>query len=509
MREEISTAFTDGDGLHGDRVNPPVSPSASGSETGGSGGTYRPYGDKMLQSPAAGDSGPALTVGIHTLGCRLNQYESDGILNGFQRRRYRVVPLTDGPDIAIVNTCTVTEQADARNRNIIRAILRRNPSTRVFVTGCYAQTDAERLLAIDGVRGVIGNDRKKDIFSLVEACLEAPAVGPSTESDRAVFAHSGGAIARKPGARRPTLPDAFAFGDVFPVDHSRAYLKIQDGCDRSCSYCKVPQARGGGTSRPFEEVLLHARRMDEAGIPEIVITGVNIGWYRDGARRLPDLLLRLLDSLRHARLRLSSLEPSDVGDRLIELSQHPRFCNYLHIPLQSGSASILRAMRRSYTPATFQRRMEKLRAVNPQIFLGTDVMVGFPGEKDADFEATLSLLHATGVVGVHAFPFSPRSGTPAAALPGRPHGTVVRRRMERLAEYREKAIQSFYAGMNGRHVQGIIEREASDDQPALVLTGEYLRLEVEGVFGVRKGHVLDLTVEASSRRGIPQLSTAS
>lgn len=478
----------------------------------------------------AGESAPPLTVGIHTLGCRLNQYESDGILNGFQRRHYRVVPLSEGPDIAIVNTCTVTEQADSRNRNIIRSILRRNPSARVFVTGCYAQTDADRLLAIEGVSGVIGNDRKADLFSLIEACLDAEKRldGPQRSegsdrsaglpaSGRAPFAHSGGALLREPGARRPVLSSAFAFGDVFPVDHSRAYLKIQDGCDRSCSYCKVPQARGGGISRSFEDVLSHARRMDEAGIPEIVLTGVNLGWYREAGLRLPDLLLRLLDRLSHARLRLSSIEPTDVGDRLVQLTLHPRFCNYLHVPLQSGSPSILRAMRRPYSPATFLKRVERLRALNPHVFLGTDIMVGFPGETDADFEASIRVLREAGVVGVHAFPFSPRAGTVAATMAGRPHGNVVRDRMARLAAYREEALDDFYARMDGRSVSGIVEREAAEDADGVaglagaaeVLTGEYLRLRVPGAPGVRKGHVLALRVRAADRTGVVQVSTES
>ncbi len=444
-----------------------------------------------------------LSVGIHTLGCRLNQYESDGILNRFGKHSYRVVPLTEGPDIAIINTCTVTESADARNRNIIRQVLRRNPQARIFVTGCYAQTDPEKILEIPGVKAVIGNDRKSSIFEIIEGILEQED-GKETASSSL----SGGAIVDPGRGKRAVLQNPFAYGDVFPVDHSRAYLKIQDGCDRRCSYCKIPQARGGGTSRPVDEVMAHLKRMDEAGIPEIVLTGVNLGWYRFEKLRFVDLLERMLETVKHARIRLSSIEPSDVGERLAELSLHPRFCNYLHVPLQSGSGRILRLMKRSYTPETYRMRIEKVRSLNPDLFLGTDLMVGFPGETDSDFEASMQMIEDLNIVGVHAFPFSPREGTPAASMSGRVHGTIVKQRMQRLAAKKEEALNAFYRQMDGRIVEGVIEGEAKDVNGKLcreALTGEYLRLNVpvDSAPSLRRGQLVQLRLVAEGRLGLP------
>lgn len=471
-----------------------------------------------LQKATSNESNE-LSVGIYTLGCRLNQYESDGILNRFGSRRYRVVPLTEGPDIAIINTCTVTESADARNRNIIRQILRRNPQSRIFVTGCYAQTDPEAILAIPGVRAVIGNDRKSNLFEIIEGILEEDRRNEASDLPSSCgISLSGGAIAGQEGRKRKVLTDPFAYGDVFPVDHSRAYLKIQDGCDRKCSYCKIPQARGGGVSRDAEEILAHLRRMDEAGIPEIVLTGVNLGWYRQGNLRFADLLERMLESLKYARIRLSSIEPSDVNERLAELSLHPRFCNYLHVPVQSGSKKILQLMKRSYTPGTFRMRIEKVRSINPDIFLGTDLIIGFPGETDADFEESMKLLMDLDMAGIHAFPFSPRRGTEAAMLSGRIHGSIVRERMQRVSQYKEAAIESFYRRMDGRIVEGVLEGElqaVKTDMAGMdgkgfgsslymeALTGEYLRLKVPVTPAHLRGQIVRLRLQAEGRIGWP------
>ena len=450
-----------------------------------------------------------LSVGIHTLGCRLNQYESDGILNRFGRHSYRIIPLTDGPDIAIINTCTVTESADARNRNIIRQVLRRNPQARIFVTGCYAQTDPEKILGIPGVRAVVGNDRKSNIFELIEGLLDEERRSDAPVSQSSL---SGGAIADPGRGKRGVLTDPFAYGDVFPVDHSRAYLKIQDGCDRKCSYCKIPQARGGGISRDVAGIMAHLRRMDEAGIPEIVLTGVNLGWFRENNMRFADLLERMLDTVKHARIRLSSIEPSDVNERLAKLSLHPRFCNYLHVPVQSGSANILRRMKRSYTPETFRMRIEKVRSINPDVFLGTDLMVGFPGETDADFEDSMKLLVDLDIAGVHVFPFSPRKGTAAAVMPGRVHGTIVKERMQRVAAHKEAAMESFYRRMDGRIVEGVLEGEPKAEAKEIgsslfmeALTGEFLRLNVyvSDTTTLRRGQLVKLRLQAEGRVGVP------
>ena len=453
------------------------------------------------------------SVGIYTLGCRLNQYESDGIIGKFENHNYRVVPFQDGPDIAIINTCTVTEAADARNRNIIRQVLRRNPKSRVFVTGCYAQTNPEAILEIPGVRGVVGNDRKSGIFEIIEDVLISEKESDllqnhqsKTETKKQQLSLSDGAIVDPLKGKRAVVASPFAYGTVFPVDHSRAYLKIQDGCDRKCSYCKIPQARGGGVSRSMQDVLDHLMKMDDAGIPEVVLTGVNLGWFREGTIRFADLLEKMLSSVRHTRIRLSSIEPSDVNERLAELSLHSRFCNYLHVPVQSGSAAILRKMKRSYTPESYRLRIEKVRSINPDIFLGTDLMVGFPGETEADFEDSVKLLADLDIAGVHAFPFSARPGTAAASMEGRLHGSTMKDRMQRLIDYKESAIDQFYKKMDGRLVEGVIEgqlKRIDGTQYREALTGEFLRLNVreDHENQLRRGQIVKLQLQATGRVG--------
>lgn len=444
-----------------------------------------------------------LSVGIHTLGCRLNQYESDGIIGKFGNHHYKIVPFSEGPDIAIINTCTVTESADSKNRNIVRQVLKRNPNAKVFVTGCYAQTDPEKLIGIRGVRAVVGNDRKSHLFDIIEEMLKDDAsIELSTKQ------LSDGAIENVSRGKRRIVRDPFGYGKVFPVGHSRAYLKIQDGCDRKCSYCKIPQARGGGVSRELEEVIDHLTQIDEAKIPEIVLTGVNLGWYRQNEIRFTDLLLTMLDRLQYSRIRLSSIEPSDVSERLAELSLHPRFCNYLHVPVQSGSAKILRLMKRSYTPETFRKRIEKVRSINSNLYLGTDVMVGFPGETDQDFEDTMSLLTDLEIAGVHPFPFSPRSGTVAADMKERVHGTIVKDRVNRLLNHKEQAIEKFYRKMDSCIVEGAVEATTKIEKGREfmeAITGEYLRLwvPVTSDYKIQTGSLVKLKLLADQRIGIP------
>ncbi len=414
------------------------------------------------------------TVGIHTLGCRLNQFESDGIIARFldEEKKYRLANLESGPDIAIINTCTVTDQAESRSRALVRKILRKNPESKIVITGCYAQTDPERVASIPGVYAVVGNDRKTGLKSIVED-LESGDL--SSEADR-VF--SAGGLDRKKGeSKRPVLEDPFAYGDVFPVGHSRAYLKIQDGCDRRCSYCKIPRARGGGVSRSFEEILDHVRRLNDRGIPEIVLTGVNPGWYRDQDRSFNELIYSILRQLDYSRLRLSSIEPCDVDEQLAELSLHPRFCNYFHVPLQSGSRDILRLMRRTYSAESYRKRMETVRRVNPDVFLGTDVITGFPGEKESHFQETLSLLRDLDVVQVHGFPYSPREGTDALNLPDPVDRGLAKERVRILQNYSNSQWKKLVSGLQGKSRVGVIERLDSEKSTAQALSDDYIRIE--------------------------------
>ena len=458
-----------------------------------------------MSAPTETNTTPeTLSVGIETMGCRLNQYESDGLMQKFlSTGRYAARSVKDGPDIAILNTCTVTDQADARNRAAIRRIRRQNPDARIIVTGCFAQTDPEKIRALEGVSLVVGNDRKSSLFDIVEGLLNGDGgAGEFTSSSASGTPAVDVGTAATPGPipreARPRLDDPFGYGAVLPFGHTRAYLKIQDGCDRNCSYCKIPLARGRGTSRRLPDILDELRRLEDDGVPEVVLTGVNLGWYRDrvAGLRFANLLERMLESLTTMRLRLSSIEPCDVDGPLGELSLHPLFCDFLHVPLQSGSREILKRMRRTYNPYSFLKRCEAVRAHNPGIFLGTDVIVGFPGETEADFQATLDLCRDTGMANIHAFRFSAREGTEAAAFKERVSDSVVRERMNRLIELSQSGWREYAEQQIGGVRRAVVEH-GSTKEPGVgrALTDNFLRLTFEtdtkDATGPRPGQLRD------------------
>ena len=413
-----------------------------------------------LQSPAR-----PLRIGIQTLGCRLNQYESDGIIQRFiESGLYQACPIEEGPDVAIINTCTVTEQADVRNQNTIRRILKKNPKCKVILTGCYAQTDPEKL-KVPGAAFIIGNQYKSSLFEIVNG-LEGKKgkeafVALAAENKHGLLSLASSKLEHG-YASRPVLHQPFAYGKVKPWGHTRAYLKIQDGCDKKCTYCKIPAARGRGVSRPYKEILEHVDYLQEQGIAEIILTGVNLGWYRDQDFQtkisFTALLEKILERLKSTRLRLSSIEPCDVDVPLAQLSLHPRFCDFLHVPLQSASAKILKAMRRSYSPYSFSKRIEKLKYYNPNIFLGTDIIVGFPGETEADFTETLNFCSQLEIAGIHGFRFSPRLGAPAAHFSGQVPLHTIKERMQRLQGLRLHLWQSYAQKQKGGLREGIIEK---------------------------------------------------
>ena len=401
------------------------------------------------------------TIGIQSLGCRLNQYEADGIIQTFVKsNHFTAIPLEEGPDIAIINTCTVTEQADTRNQQLVKRILKKNPNSEIIMTGCYAQTDPEKN-KFEGVKLVIGNEHKSKLFQIVDEYLKKKEIFPLSHSIR------------------PRLHSPFSYGYVMPLKRTRAYLKIQDGCDKKCTYCKIPLARGPGVSRPASEVLEHAKYLEDHGIPEIILTGVNLGWYRDRKEeiRFVKLLEKLLNSLTTSRLRLSSIEPCDVNRPLAELSLHPKFCNFLHVPLQSGSAKILRAMKRSYTDISFYKRIEVVKEYNPNIFLGTDIMLGFPNENEEDFFQTIKLCKALNFAGIHAFRFSERMGTPAKNFAKKVPLEIIRKRMNEIQKVRLSLWKEYAQKQINKEEEVILEKIDSTLNEGL--TSNYLRTQIK------------------------------
>jgi threonylcarbamoyladenosine tRNA methylthiotransferase MtaB len=415
----------------------------------------------------------SLSVGVHTLGCRLNFYESDGILGQFEKKGYKKILNTDkeSPSILIINTCTVTNRADSKNRNWIRQAIRQNPTSQIWVTGCYAQTDREILEKIPGVAGVVGNENKS---ALVEIIL-----GQSESS--------------KPS-------DRFSYMDVLPEGHTRAYLKIQDGCNRLCSYCKIPQARGKGVSREFVDSIDQLKFLQDQGVPEIIITGVNIGWYRDenGDKAFLKLIESMVGVLDYSRIRISSIEPPDVSPALIDLMNHPRFCKFIHAPLQSGSGTILRKMRRTYTPETYLKRMKLAKEKLPGVFLGTDVILGFPGEDEKEFQETLEVCKELGIAKIHAFPYSVRKNTEAESLGDTIPSQEKKRRIHVARELSETLHSEYGSQYKGKTLEAIVENDGE------MITDNYLKAVLDDPFQfhLKPGQYVDIQLMEEKKRGL-------
>jgi len=370
-------------------------------------------------------------VSFHTLGCRLNQSETDSLMRNFIQNGYAVVRETEHADVCVVNTCTVTEQSDAKNRQLIRRLRRKNPEAIIAVTGCYAQMDSNAVADIEGVRLVVGNQQKMNI----------------TEYLRDLDIKKSPLIVRPKISRKPFIIPPFSkyqtFKNNFSEDHinsdtqvlknesygqgmlskvriknTRAILKIQDGCDFMCSFCIIPFSRGRSRFREFTNLKDEAKHIVGQGIREIVITGVNIGTYKNEKEDIVGVVDFLNNLPELSRIRISSIEPTTVPEILFEYmsdSQH-KLVPFFHLPLQSGSDSILNKMRRRYTSGEYADEVWKAFEAVPELCIGTDVMVGFPEESRADFECTKNLLEKLPLAYFHVFPFSARKGTPAYSI---------------------------------------------------------------------------------------------
>ncbi|WP_061224329.1 tRNA (N(6)-L-threonylcarbamoyladenosine(37)-C(2))-methylthiotransferase MtaB [Leptospira weilii] len=392
------------------------------------------------------------TVLFNTLGCRLNFFESDGLFSSLSKYGFRSAEVGEYPEVVIINTCTVTNKADSKNRNTIRNAIKKFPGSQIWVTGCYAETDRESIEAIPGVAGVVGNTEKSKLPAMI---LEKRGLIEESELAGKIY-------------------DRFSYSDVLPNGHTRAYLKIQDGCNRKCSYCKIPQARGFGVSRNYQDVLDQVRFLQDNGVGEIVLTGVNLGWFRDGENKkaFNKILGDVLNILEYSRIRISSIEPPDVGNELAELMTHPRFTPFLHIPLQSGSAEILKRMKRTYTPDTFRKRVETVKEKVPGLFLGTDVIVGFPGETEEMFNESVSMVRDLGFAKIHSFPFSVRRNTLAETFPDSVSKDTKKERVHTLNALSRNLHQKYAISETGK------VREAILEQGGVAVTDNYLKVKL-------------------------------
>ena len=397
-------------------------------------------------------------VSFHTLGCKLNFSESSTLAREFERGGYKRVEPSEPTDVAVINSCSVTEHADKKCRNIIRKIHRRNPNAIIAVTGCYAQLRPEAIAAIEGVDIVLSNNDKGDLYKRVVELKErgkAEVYSCSVENLTRFFA-------------------AYSSGD-----RTRSFLKVQDGCDYKCAYCTIHYARGSSRNIPIADIVAEAKEIAAAGQKEIVITGINTGDFgRTTGERFIDLLRELdgVDGIE--RYRISSIEPNLITDEIIEFcAQSPKFVPHFHIPLQSGSTRILGLMRRRYTAERYRERIAKIRELMPDSFLGVDVIVGFPGEGEEEFMETYRLLEEVGASFLHIFPFSERPGTPAVDMPNKVQARISTERVSRLEELSTKLNRAFTERFIGTEREVLFE-STNHDGLMYGYTDNYLRVSI-------------------------------
>lgn len=413
-------------------------------------------------------------IALHTFGCKINQYESQGMGEALVRAGHTLAPDAAAADVHLINSCTVTESSDAQCRLLIRRIARSQPQAPIIVTGCYAEREAARLAAIPGVRGVVGHAGKGRIAEHVDAvlrgaCESAPGASPLRAGDRA----------DREGARRAAFDETPV---TFFARRTRATLKIQDGCDKQCGFCIIPSVRGASRSRSAERVLAEAARLVERGYLEIVLAGIHLGSWRDDAsgERLDALVERVLALPGLARLRLSSLEPQHLTERLLALTASARLMPFFHLPLQSGDEGVLRRMRRGYTAALYAARVEALVARRGDVGIGADIIVGYPGEDAAAFERSYRFVESLPLSHLHVFSYSPRPGTHAATLGGAAPREAVRERSARMHRLAALKAAAFRARFAGARADVLVERKRTREGRLTGLTGNYIRVEVVG-----------------------------
>ena len=381
-------------------------------------------------------------VALHTLGCKLNFSETSTIGNQFLNNGFDIVDFKEKADVYVFNTCSVTENAEKECRQLVRRALRQNPDAFIAVTGCYAQLRPEEISKIDGVDVILGSNEKFKLFSLIEnfskkdlACVF---VSPTLSLDEFGSAHSTDADSR-----------------------TRAYFKIQDGCDYKCSFCTIPMARGKSRSMNPGAVINEFKKLVEAGYKEIILTGVNVGDYgKLYNSNLYDILLKMVEVPGEFRIRISSIEPNLLSNEIIELTaSSKKMCKHFHIPLQSGSSKVLRLMQRRYKAEDYSALINKLKQSIPEIGIGADVIVGFPGETEKDFLETHNLIRELPISYLHVFTYSERPNTKAVTMPGSVEVFERRRRNNILRILSEKKKTVFYNEMIGKNLQVLFEGE--------------------------------------------------
>ncbi|MBQ9573586.1 MAG: tRNA (N(6)-L-threonylcarbamoyladenosine(37)-C(2))-methylthiotransferase MtaB [Acidaminococcaceae bacterium] len=436
------------------------------------------------------------SIAFMTLGCKVNQADTASMQELFRQAGYEVCEFTDSAEIYVVNTCVVTNTGQQKSRQMIRRAIRKENDALIVVTGCYPQTAAEEVKAIDGVDLIIGTQDRAKIVELVEAALgRKQAI--KKESDVAAEEKAKGRIQSvqlrtsavddevRPWGKDTTFEEMSGGNEA---DKTRAYLKIQEGCNQYCSYCIIPYARGPLRSRGLQNIKEEVQRLTEAGYKEIVLIGIHLGCYgkemKDGTT-LYDAVKAALSVPALQRLRLGSLESVEVEERLLDLmTEDKRLCPHLHLPLQSGCDKILKDMHRPYETNKFKSLLETIRDRIPGIAITTDVIVGFPGETEDDFATTCRFVKQCAFAKMHIFPYSMRRGTPAAARKDQVPEAIKKQRAEKLAELDREMQRSYFEANVGTVHTVLVEQPVTTENAAFALveglTDNYIRVEVSG-----------------------------
>ena len=422
-------------------------------------------------------------VAFHTLGCKVNQHDSAIMAALFQDAGYEVVDFNDLADVYVVNTCTVTHLSDRKSRQMIRHAARENPAATIVVCGCYAQTAKAELEALDEVDLIIGTNERHKVVEAVETLRQDHVKTAYMADDEELFYYE-------------DLPHERVSG------MTRAYVKIQEGCDQFCAYCAIPYARGPLRSRSEQDTIDEINMLVERGYKEVILTGIHIGAYGRGVKDetcdLTGLCRRILDETAIERLRIGSLEGIEVTDALIEMiASDERMAKHLHLPLQSGCDRTLSAMRRPYDTEQFREMMRRIRGKVPNIAITTDLMVGFPGETDEDFKESLVFCNDIAFSAMHIFKYSMRSGTPAAAMPDQIDPQIKERRAKQMADVAQKNKLDYERRFVGQTLRILVEEQTKDG----FWTGHssnYLLVTFPGE-NIRSGDFVDVRIISAER----------
>jgi len=429
------------------------------------------------------DGGVGKRVAFYTLGCKVNQYDTQAMMEQFESRGYRIVDFDEKADIYVINTCTVTNLADRKSRQMIRKAYRTNPEAAIVVVGCFAQRSAEEAAKIPGVKLVLGTQERHRIVDLVEQAQSSGEVMVDVRDIMKVREFENTPISSYEG-------------------RTRAILKVQEGCNQFCTYCIIPYTRGPIRSRRPQEVLEEARRLADAGFKEIVLTGIHLASYgMDLQKELEGVnLVYLLEKLNAieglARIRLGSIEPNFITPEFVKgIVKLHKVCRHFHVPLQSGSDTVLQRMKRRYTTQQYGQAIGMIRDSFPDAAITTDVMVGFPGETDAEFEETVNFVQEIGFSRLHVFQYSRREGTPAAQFPNQVPLKIKEQRSRVLIDVGHRMAQRYMEGFVGRVEEVYFEQESPcGAQTYEGYTQHYIRVVAHGQRDL-KGQILKVELK--------------